>query len=115
LAWYEVGLGIPLDQAEKLIESVTAKKELWVKRTSKETVKDVDIRRHVLKLKCQPCEDQVLLKMDLALGSEGYARPEEILVHGFGFEEKDAAGLLIKRTGLFVRRDGQRLTPMEVL
>lgn len=115
LAYYEVGLSFPLDQTEKLIGSILEKKNLWVKRISKQQVKEVDIKRHILKLECEPTDDQVVLKMHLGLGSDGYARPEEILVYGFGLEEKKVAGLLFKRTGLFIMKNKQIITPMEVL
>ena len=115
LASYEVGLELSLDRTEKLIESILEKKNLWVKRISKQQVKEVDIRRHILKLECEPLNDQVVLKMHLGLGSDGYARPGEILVYGFGLEEKEVAGLLFKRTGLFIMKNKQIITPMEVL
>jgi len=104
-----------LDQTEKLIGSIMDEKNLWVKRISKQQVKEVDIRRRILKLECEPTDDQFVLKMHLGLGSDGYARPEEILVYGFGLEEKKVAGLLFKRTGLFIMKNKQIITPMEVI
>ena len=123
LAIYQVRLDLPLNQTEKLSKSIIEKENLWVKRISKERVKEVDIKRQIVKLECERfaqagerlLEDQVILKMHLGLGSEGYARPEEILVHGFGFQEKEVLGLLFKRTGLFIVKDKQMLTPMEVV
>jgi radical SAM family uncharacterized protein/radical SAM-linked protein len=115
LATYQVGLGLAPDQAEKSIESIMARANLVVQRTSKEKTKDVDIRRHIVKIESHPLDDGVLLDMHLGLGTDGYARPEEVLVHGFGLSPREAAGLLIKRTGLFVRKRGQILTPMEVV
>jgi len=75
----------------------------------------VDIRRQIVKLECQPLDDQVALKMHLGLGSDGYARPEEIMIYGFDLEKKKVAGLLFQRTGLFVVKDKQILTPMDVV
>ncbi len=115
LATYQVGLGLAPDQAEKSIESIMAKANLVVQRTSKEKTKDVDIRRHIVKIESHPWDDGALLDMHLGLGTDGYARPEEVLVHGFGLSPRETAGLLIKRTGLFVRKRGQILTPMEVV
>jgi len=115
LATYEVGLGIASDEAQRLIESIMASESLGVQRMSKETTKDVDIRRHIVKLESHTLDDGILLDMHLGLGTEGYARPEEVLVHGFGLSPRDAAGLVIKRTGLFVRKQGRILTPMEVV
>jgi radical SAM family uncharacterized protein/radical SAM-linked protein len=116
LASYEVRLDLPLDEVEKSVNSVVEKQNLLVKRVSKkEEVREVDIRRRIMKLEFQADGDEVILKMDLGLGRNGYARPEEILVYGFGLEERKVASLLFRRTGLFVLKDGQILTPMDVV
>jgi radical SAM family uncharacterized protein/radical SAM-linked protein len=115
LACYEVRLNLSSDQTEKLIRSTLDKSDLWVKRVSKQRIKEVDIRRFIRRLECEPLDDQTVLEMRLAVGSDGYARPEEILVYGFGLEEGRVAGLLFKRTGLFVVTDEQMLTPMDVV
>ncbi len=115
LAVYEVWLDVSPEQVERSIESIISRSELPVTRTSKEQVKEIDIRRHVRSLEGQPSNDGTLLKMQLGLGTGGYARPEEILLHGFEMEPKTVAGLLIKRTGLFVQKQAQVLTPMEVV
>jgi radical SAM family uncharacterized protein/radical SAM-linked protein len=115
LATYEVRLGLGLDQANRLIESIMASQNLVVQRTSKEVTKDVDIKRQIVKIEGHAQDDGILLDMHLGLGTEGYARPEEVLVGGFGLPPKEVAGLLIRRTGLFVRKQGRILTPMEVV
>jgi hypothetical protein len=105
-----------LDEVEKSVNSVVEKQNLLVKRVSKkEEVREVDIRRRIMKLEFEADGDEVILKMDLGLGRNGYARPEEILVYGFGLEERKVASLLFRRTGLFVLKDGQILTPMDVV
>ena len=53
--------------------------------------------------------------MQLGLGSRGYARPEEILVYGFGLEKREVASLLFRRNSLFILKDGEILTPMDVV
>jgi radical SAM family uncharacterized protein/radical SAM-linked protein len=116
LAFYEVRLDSPLDEIERSINSILEKKNLWVKRVSKkQEVRDVDIRRRITKLEPEPLGDQVLLRMQLGLGREGYARPEEVLTYGFGLEEREVSSLLFKRTGLFVLKNDQILTPMDVV
>ncbi len=115
LATYEVVLDLRPDQTGRTIEDVMAKKDLLVKRTSKEEVRSVDIRRRILKLEYEPRDEGVLLKMHLELGVEGYARPEELLIFGFGLDEKIVAGLLFKRTGLFVRTGEKVVGPMEAV
>ncbi|UCB53051.1 MAG: TIGR03960 family B12-binding radical SAM protein, partial [Candidatus Zixiibacteriota bacterium] len=116
LASYEVGLDLPLGEVEKSVKSILEKQNLWVRRVSKkQEVKEVDIRRRIMKLEPEACDDRVVLKMDLGLGTDGYVRPEEILVYGFGLEQREVVSLVFKRTGLFVLKDGQILTPMDVL
>ncbi len=115
LASYELKLNLPVNQVEAVSKSILEKENLWITRTSKEQVKEVDIKRHMVKLESKPSEDGTVLILYLGLGSEGYARPDEILIYGFGMEEKEVLGLLLKRTGLFVVKDKQLLTPMEVV
>ena len=123
LAVYQVTLNQPLGQAERLIHSVLEKDNLGVKRISKDQVKEIDIRRHILKLECESfaqtgerlLDDQLLLRMHLGVGMDGYARPEEILIYGFGLGEREVLSLLFKRTGLFIVKDKRILTPMEVV
>lgn len=113
LASYEVRLSLPRDETEKLIQATLERGNLWVKRLAKQQVKEVDIRGHIRKLECKPSGGQTLVKMHLGMGRDGYARPEEILIYGLGLEQKRVAALLFKRTGLFVTKDKQILTPME--
>jgi radical SAM family uncharacterized protein/radical SAM-linked protein len=115
LAFYEVNLDIPPERVEELIRATMESESLLAKRISKEKIKEVDLKRLILKLECQSQKGKILLKMHLALGTDGYARPEEVLVHGFGLEQKKVAGMLFKRTGLFVRRGDRILTPMETI
>jgi len=116
LASYEVHLELPLDQIKELIRSTLEKKNLLVNRvTRQQQIKEVDIRRFISRLDCELLDDRVIFKMDLRLGTEGYARPAEILTYGFELAEKEVAGLIFKRTGLFVIKDQNILTPMEVI
>jgi len=113
LACYQVRLNLPRDETEKLIQTTLERGNLWVKRLAKQQVKEVNIRGNIRKLECEPSGDQTLVKMHLGMGRDGYARPEEILIYGLGLEQKRVAALLFKRTGLFVTKDKQILTPME--
>ncbi|MGB2981427.1 MAG: TIGR03960 family B12-binding radical SAM protein [Candidatus Zixiibacteriota bacterium] len=116
LAYYEVRLDFPLDEIEKSIKSILEKQNLWVKRVSKkQDVREVDIRRRIMKLEFEPDGDQVVLKMDLGLGRDGYARPEEVLTYGFGFEGREVSKLVFRRTGLFVLKNEKILTPMDMV
>jgi radical SAM family uncharacterized protein/radical SAM-linked protein len=115
LASYEVQLDIPPDQIDNGIQSLLERENLWIKRATKEQVKEVDIKRHIYKLDSESLGNLGTLKMYLGLGNEGYTRPDEILIYGLGMTEKEVLGLLIKRTGLFVVKDKQLFTPMEVV
>jgi len=115
LAGYEVKLDVLHDQLDPGIQSLLERENLWIKRTTKEQVKEVDIKRHIYKLDSEPLGNMAILRMYLSVGSEGYTRPEEILVYGLGMEEKEVLGLLVRRSGLFVVKEKQLLTPMEVV
>ena len=115
LAGYEVQLDIPPDQIENGIQSLLERENIWIKRTTKGQIKEVDIRKYIYKLDSERLGNIVTLKMYLGLGNEGYARPDEILIYGLEMEEKYVLGLLIKRSGLFVVKDKQLFTPMEVV
>lgn len=115
LASYEVKLSFPKDQVEEMSQSILEKENLRVKRTSKEQTRELDIRRHILKLEGGAFDDGSILRLYLGIGSEGYARPEEVLIYGFGMEEKEVLGLLFKRIGLYVIKDERLLTPLDVV
>ena len=56
-----------------------------------------------------------ILRMILSIGSSGYAKPQEVLIYGFGMKEKEVLSLLINREGLFVKREDKYLSPMEII
>jgi radical SAM family uncharacterized protein/radical SAM-linked protein len=115
LAGYEVQLDVPPERIDDGIKSLLERENLWIKRVTKEKVKEVDIRRYIYKLDSELLGNMLRLRMYLSLGNEGYARPDEILIYGLGLAEKVVRGLLIKRSGLFVVKDRQLFTPMEVV
>jgi radical SAM-linked protein len=115
LALYEVELDYPEEEITTKIQSTLSQRSLLVKRSYKQGQKEIDIRKHVRKLECQKEDSKSRVKMLLGLGAEGYARPQEILIYGFGLEEKEVLSLLFKRSGLFVKTDSEILTPMDVL
>jgi hypothetical protein len=53
--------------------------------------------------------------MFLGLGTEGYVRPQEVLIYGFGLEDRKVLSLIFKRTGLFVKTGKGILTPLDML
>ncbi|MCK4384736.1 MAG: TIGR03960 family B12-binding radical SAM protein [candidate division Zixibacteria bacterium] len=115
LALYEVELDHPEEEINAKIQSILSQKNLLVKRNSKQGPKEIDIRKHIRKLECQGQDSKSRVKMLLGLGAGGYARPREILIYGFGLEEKEVLSLLFKRSGLFVKIDSEILTPLDVV
>jgi radical SAM family uncharacterized protein/radical SAM-linked protein len=114
-ASYSVDLPFPLEKIELKIKSILEKKNLMVKRFTKKEEKEVDIRYNILKLDPKTTEAGANLKMLLRLETIDYARPEEILKFGLDMDEKEVLTLLIKRKGLFIRKDEILLTPMDVI
>jgi len=112
VALYKVELPFPETKIKEKIENILLQKNLMVSRISKKELKEIDIRFEILKLE----NEGSALKMVLTLGSAGYAKPQEILIYGFGMKEKEVLSLLIKREGLFVRKkDNKFLSPMEII
>jgi len=115
LALYEVKLDYPDEEITKKIQSILSQKNLLVKRNYKQGSKEIDIRKHIRRLEGQAQDSKTRVKMLLGLGTEGYARPQEILIYGFGLEEREVLSLLFKRGGLFVKTDSGILTPMDLV
>jgi len=115
LALYETELEYPEKEINAKIESILSQKNLMVTRTHKEGLKEVDIRKHVIKFECIGIDSKIKVKMFLGLGTEGYARPQEVLIYGFELEDRKVLSLLFKRSGLFIKTDSKILTPMDVL
>ncbi len=115
LALYEAELNCGEDEMNANIRSILSRKDLLVTRYHKKGPKEIDIRKYIRELECQKDESKSRLKMLLGLGAGGYAKPQEILIYGFGLEEKEVLSLVLMRCGLFVRMDSQILTPMDVV
>jgi radical SAM family uncharacterized protein/radical SAM-linked protein len=110
-ALYKVELSIPETEIKEKIEYTLSQRNLMVSRISKEELKEVDIRFEIFKLE----NEGSTLSMLLSVGSSGHARPQEVLIYGFGMKEKEVLSLLIKREGLFVKRQDELLSPMEII
>jgi len=115
LASYEVELDLPEEEITTKSQSILSQRNLLVKRNFKEGPKEIDIRKHIRKLECQKKDSKSKVKMLLGLGAGGYARPQEILIYGFGLKENDIQSLLFKRSNLFIKMDSEILTPMDVV
>ncbi len=117
LAGYEVLLPITSEQIQDKLESILKKNNLIVTRVKKDSSKqELDIRPFIISLETEKKDqEQSVLKMLLVLTPMGYARPQEIIHYGLGLKEKEILRLVIKRTGLFCRKEEKLLTPMELV
>ena len=110
-AMYSVSLPRDVDLTEA-IQALLASSSVIIHRTTKEgDLKDVNVRPGIRELSCT----SDLVQMTLTLGQQTSPRPIELVEHLSGWPSDRILSLKITRTGLFVERNGRRLTPMEVL
>jgi radical SAM-linked protein len=110
-ALYKVELTFSGKEIQGKIEYILSLRNLMVSRVSKEELKEVDIRFDILKLE----NEDSTLNLLLSVGSAGYAKPQEVLIYGFGMKEKEVLSLLFKREGLLIKKQDQLLSPMEII
>jgi len=115
LASYVMDVGRAKDELEKRIEKILTGKSFLVKRETKDQHRQIDIRYNIFEMRCEESEDGVKLKMILRIQGADYARPEEILSSGFGFKDLEIKSVVIKRDGLFIRKEKETLTPMDLI
>lgn len=116
LAGYEIELPFALEQIKTKVTSTLEKKDLVVTRLKKESTQELDIRSYILSLEAEEIDKgKTKLKMLLVLTPLGYVRPQEVLHYGLELGEKEILRLLIKRTGLYCKKEEKLLTPMELV
>jgi len=116
LASYEVELPFSPEQIKDKTSSILEKQNLIVNRVKKESTQELDIRPYILSLEAEKINaEKTNLKMGLVLTPLAYARPQEVLQYGLGLDEKEILRLLIKRAGLYSKREEKLLTPMELV
>lgn len=118
-AAYQISLQAqqPINQQDlnQAITKVLAETSIVVTRDTKRGPKATDIRSGIFKLEGVVTEPTAVeLEILVETGSSGNIRPDEVVkalesIGGLGFEP----GLLINRTGLYVYRDSEMLSPME--
>lgn len=118
-AAYQISLQAqqPINQQalNQAITKVLAETSIVVTRDTKRGPKATDIRSGIFKLEGVVTEPTAVeLEILVETGSSGNIRPDEVVkalesIGGLGFEP----GLLINRTGLYVYRDSEMLSPME--
>ncbi len=110
-ACFSIMFARDMDQhkVETAIEEFLKKRKVMVLRKRAGKEKEIDIRQYVDRLAINGRN----MQLDLLLSQSGTARVEEVfqVIFGNGIEP---AHVRIERTGLFVTREGKRVTPMEL-
>ena len=116
-ASYLVELDAEKVNQNKLRDSIKlflAKESVIVTRHTPKGDKSIDVRKGVYEFKTAFSVLDVELEMLLVMGNDGNIRPEEVVRAIFtGIDEDYSDAIVhIKRNGLFIYRDGQRLVPL---
>jgi radical SAM-linked protein len=118
LAHYQAQLGEHPDELEAQIAAFRARSACPVLRTTDNGAREIDVRPLVNDLEVEPAkteEGTAQVDMWLAVGQRGTARPDDVLSAAFGLDRREAATVMVRRVGLFIERDGLRVTPMDVV
>ncbi len=106
-------------QPDELAEAVAdfmASSEVMITKRTKKGLREKNIRPGIIGLQARTEGDNVDFFITAVTGNEGNVRPEEVVC---AFAERsglpiDADSLYIKRTGLFIAKDGDLISPMDV-
>lgn len=115
LTIYETILGQPLGVVQRKIEELLSKDSLLIIRKSKDEDKEIEGRYFIKNIEGEKIGEATKLKLTLLLGSKGYIRPQEVLDFGLGLDEREIAGLIIKRTQLLITKDDKVYSPLEIV
>lgn len=105
----------PVSELKEKMEKILEGKSFLIKRGTKSERKEIDIRYNVIDLNLEEMEKGTRLKMILRIQGGDYARPEEILSFGLGFDDYQVKSTIIKRDGLLVKRDEKTFNPMDLV
>ncbi len=116
-AVYELLIDKNLDYDEK-ISRLLSQQKIEINRLSKEEIKVIDIRPAIFEISfaehSQIDANSPALRLELGIGSAGYAKPQEVFLAAGLTDEKNVQALKIHRVELLnVDPLGNRLTPME--
>jgi radical SAM-linked protein len=100
---------------QKNLNDLLAKTHLSVQRVTPKESKRVNIREHLLDLRLGEVKGEDYLHMRLRIGQSGHARPQEILAAILTLSAEELLRIPIQRTSQFIERDGQLISPMEVI
>jgi radical SAM family uncharacterized protein/radical SAM-linked protein len=114
LACYEVVLGDSPVVAQAQIDEVLGRDSIVIRRCKDSEVKEAEVRNSVFKIELHWRDGVNLLYMELAMGSLGFIKPDEVLEQCFSIPEPEVLRLRICRIDLLVIHNTRRLTPFEV-
>jgi len=102
---------VPLNGA---VTDLMAASEVVIRRVSKGQEKEVNIRPGICHLVVSDAHHHHL-HMSLTVGEPTSPRPIEVLEYLLKWSLEHILSLNITRTGLYIERDGRRMTPMELV
>ncbi len=115
LACYEVLLPLELSAAEEKRDAILAMESFLVNRKTKTDIIEVDIRPGIIELDLTESDGGTILNLMTGLGTICFARPSEVIQHGFELTAEQVLALTLHRKDLLIQREEKRLTPFEVL
>ena len=114
LAEYRVEVPPERDLKEKIADLLRAER-LVVQRHRKGTSQEVNIRPAILDLRQIKSGGNSSILLSIRIAGKATARISEVLQLLLDVRHKEIPALHVIRTGLFVERDGEKLSPMEVI
>ena len=118
LARYQARLEGDLAALEAEIAVFLGRSTCPVVRRTDEAERELDLRPLVSDLRLLPDgrgKGSTQVDMWLAVGQRGTARTDEVLGAAFGLDRREVATVPVHRVGLFIERDGLRVTPLDVV
>lgn len=120
-AQYEVKTKLKAEVAKKEIDEAIVqmlqKDHLIIEKHGKRGLENKDIRPGIYALSCKHCDPSAAyFEMVVQAGSKGNIRPEEVMqgLSKIALLPVETEAAVIKRTGLFISRQGQLLSPLEL-
>jgi len=120
-AAYEVvapaGEPVNQDELDSKVDYFLKTPEIMITKRTKKGPRPKNIRPGIFNLKGTVDGDQVIFSMVTAAGEHGNVRPEEVIC---ALNEQSAVGidcesLYIRRRALYVEKDGELISPMDII
>lgn len=112
-----VPLALPV-QPERVREAIVswlAREHVMYAKYGKKGPVEKDIRPWVKDLRGEIRTDEVIFDLEVEVGNQGSVRPEEVMASLRELEglPLDLDGMQVRRTGIYVRYEGQAYSPLE--